>query len=75
MNFEKKNIILCIHINTLRLRQMDAISQTTFSNAFSWIPIKISLKLVSKGPINNIPAMVQIMAWVNDESATAQMKT
>ena len=28
-----------------------------------WILIKISLKFVPKGPINNIPAMVQIMAW------------
>ena len=28
-----------------------------------WIPIRISLKFVPKGPINNIPAMVQIMAW------------
>ena len=28
-----------------------------------WIPIKISLKFVPKGPINNIPALVQIMAW------------
>ena len=28
-----------------------------------WIPIKISLKYVPKGPINNIPALVQIMAW------------
>ena len=27
------------------------------------IPIKISLKFVPKGPINNIPALVQIMAW------------
>ena len=47
---------------------MDAISQTTFSNAFSWneniwISIKISPKFVPKGPINNIPALVQIMAW------------
>ena len=25
--------------------------------------IKISLKFVAKGPINNIPALVQIMAW------------
>ena len=25
--------------------------------------IKISLKFVRKGPINNIPALVQIMAW------------
>ena len=41
---------------------------TTISNAFAWMkiyknPIKISLKLVRKGPINNIPALVQIMAW------------
>ena len=28
-----------------------------------WIPIKISLKFVPGGPINNIPALVQIMAW------------
>ena len=27
------------------------------------IPIQISLKFVPKGPINNIPALVQIMAW------------
>ena len=48
--------------------KMAAIFQTKFSNAFSstknvWISIKISLKLVSKGPINNIPALVQAMAW------------
>ena len=45
---------------------MDAISQMTFSSAFYeniWIPIKISLKFVPKGSINNIPALVQIMAW------------
>ena len=28
-----------------------------------WISIKISLKFVPNGPINNIPALVQIMAW------------
>ena len=48
--------------------KMDAISQTTFSSAFFfnenvWIPIKILLKFVPKGPINTIPALVQIMAW------------
>ena len=48
--------------------KMDTTSQTTFSRAFSlnenvWISIKISLKFVPKGPINNIPALVQIMAW------------
>ena len=28
-----------------------------------WISIKILLEFVPKGPINNIPACVQIMAW------------
>ena len=47
--------------------KMAAISQTTFWNAFSWmklwISLKISLKFVPKGPINNIPTLVQVMAW------------
>ena len=48
--------------------KMANIFQTTFSNAFSWkenvwIAIKISLKFVPRGLINNIPASVQIMAW------------
>ena len=34
-----------------------------FLNENVWIPIKISLKFIIKGPINNIPALVQIMAW------------
>ena len=47
---------------------MDAISQTTFFkcillNEIVLISIKISLKFVPKGQINNIPALVQIMAW------------
>ena len=46
-----------------------AIFQTIFSNAFSWLKIYqsrlrfFSLKFVSKGPINIIPALVQILAW------------
>ena len=28
-----------------------------------WISIKISLKFVPRGPISNIPALVQMMAW------------
>ena len=49
--------------------KMDAISQTTFSYAFSWMKIfefrifEISLKFVPKDPMNNIPSLVQIMAW------------
>ena len=37
--------------------------QTHFLNENVRISIKISLKFVPKGPINNIPALVQIMAW------------
>ena len=49
--------------NMLRSRQMATIFQATFSNAFPWMKmywfsIKISLKFVPKGQINNIPALV-----------------
>ena len=55
-------------INTFRLRQNgrhfpDDISKCFFLNENVSITIKISLKFVPKGPINNIPALVQIMAW------------
>ena len=54
--------------NTLRPRQngchfADDIFKCIFLNENVWIPIKISLKFVPKGPINNIPALVLIMAW------------
>ena len=41
----------------------DDIFKCIFLNENVWIPIKISLKFVPKGPINNIPALVRIMAW------------
>ena len=34
-----------------------------FFNENVWILIKISLKFVPKGPISNIPALVQTVAW------------
>ena len=52
--------------------KMDAISQTIFNCIFFkenvWIGIKISLKCVPKGPINNIPApgRRQAIIWTND---------
>ena len=54
--------------NTLRPRQngrhfADDIFKCIFLNENVWIPIKISMKFVPKGPINNIPALVQIIAW------------
>ena len=55
-------------INSLRPRQngrynADATFKCIFLNGDVLIPTKISLKFVPKGPINNIPALVQIMAW------------
>ena len=55
-------------VNTLRPRQngrhfADAIFKRIFLNENIWIPIEISLMFVPKGSINNIPALVLIMAW------------
>ena len=41
----------------------DGIFRCIFLNENVWIFIKISLNFVPKGSMNNIPAMVQIMAW------------
>ena len=56
-----------ININTLRPRQngrriADDTFKRIFFNETIMISIKISLKFVSKGPMDNIPALVQIMA-------------
>ena len=55
-------------VNTLRPRQngrhfADDSSNRIFVNENVRISIEFSLKFVPKGPINNIPALVQIMAW------------
>ena len=41
----------------------DVIFKCIFLNENVWISNKFSMKFVTKGPINNIPAMVQTMAW------------
>ena len=62
------NMILhTMWFNTSRLRQHgrhfpDNIFKCIFLNENVWIAIKIFLKFVPKGPINNIPALVQKMA-------------
>ena len=58
----------CFSLTTLRPRQNgrhfpDDIFKCIFLNENEWISIKISLKFVPKGRINNIPSLVQIMAW------------
>ena len=55
-------------INTLRPIQngrhfADDIFKCIFLNENTWISLNISLKFVPKFRINNIPALVQIMAW------------
>ena len=55
-------------VNTLRPRQngrhfADDTFKRIFLNDNVRILIKISPKFVPEGPINNIPALVQIMAW------------
>ena len=61
-------IIHNIYFNTLRPRQdggnfPDDVFKCIFSNENAWIPIKISLRFVPNGPMNDIPALVRIMAW------------
>ena len=59
---------MAILLNSLRPRQngrrfADDTFKRIFLNENVRISIQISLKFVPKGPINNDPALVQIMAW------------
>ena len=65
---KNRTVAFGISVDTLRPRQngrhfADDIFKYIFLNENVWIPIKISLKFVPKGRTNNIPALVQIMAW------------
>ena len=66
--------------NTLRPRQNghhfpDDIFKWIILNENVWISIDISLKFVPRGPINNIPTLVQVMAWrrLGDKSLSEPM--
>ena len=54
-------------VNILKTRRnehfADDIFKRIFVNENVWITIKNSLKFIPKGPTNNIPALVKIMAW------------
>ena len=61
-------LLFSAFINTLGPRQngrhfADDIFTCILLNENVWILIKISLSFVPKGPINNIPALVQVMNW------------
>ena len=68
---DQLSLLLCacaVCVNTSRPRQngrhfADDIFKCIFLNENVGISIEISLKFVPKGPINNIPSLVQIMAW------------
>ena len=55
----------CVNLfNTLRPRQNGHhFADDTFKRIFLDENVRVSLKFVLKGPIDNIPALVQIMAW------------
>ena len=55
----------------------DDIFKCIFVNEKFCILIRISLKFVPKGPINNKPALVQIMAWrwIGDKPLSEPMPT
>ena len=76
------SLTFCGLINSLRPRQnkrhfADDVFKCNFLNETVWIPIKISLKFVPEGPINNISALVQIMAWrrAGDKQLSEPMMT
>ena len=65
---ESSGIGLDYTLNSLSPRQdgrhfADDIFTSIFFNGNCYILIKFSLKYVRKGPIDNNPALVQIMAW------------
>ena len=67
-NDRGEKIIMVNSLNTLRLRQNGHhfpadILKWIFLNENLWTSIKISLKFILRGPINNNPSLVQIMAW------------
>ena len=68
--FPFDDIIMSMCLNTMRSRQngrhfTDNSFKCVFLNEVKWlwILINIPLEIVPKGPINNIPPLVQIMAW------------
>ena len=69
-------------VNSLRPTQnrrhfADDVFKCNFMNENVWIPNKISLKFVHEGPINNISALVQILARrrIGDKPLSEPMMT
>ena len=63
-SWQNNNYWLMVWLNTLRLRQNCCHFADDLSNVFSWMKIyQFCLWFVTKARINNILALVQIMAW------------
>ena len=67
-NIIQYTIMVIHYINSLRPRRnrrhfADDIFKCIFLNENEWISLRIWLKFVPKVRINNIPSLVQIMAW------------
>ena len=64
-----------MRFNTLRPRRNGHhfFRQHFFVNEYAWISIKISLKFVLRCPVNNIRALVQIMAWCHPDPGDKQL--
>ena len=80
LSVKKKILDDLAEFNTLRPRQnghhfADNIFKHIFLSENAWISIKISLKFVPRGQINNIRALVQIMVWCqpNDKPLSEPM--
>ena len=59
-----KTGLIRVVFNTLRPRQNGRHFADDILSAFSWMKMfEFSLKFFPQGPINNIPASVQIMVW------------
>ena len=78
--FQRPLTVSTHSLNTLRLRYnghhwSDGIFECIFINEKFCILIKISLKFVRKGPIDNNPALVQIMArhWIGNKPLSEPM--
>ena len=54
---------LLTHWGRDKMADISHIFKSNFLTEDMWIALDISLKFIPKGPINNIPALVQIMAW------------
>ena len=71
-------LIALTHLPLIKMAAIlaDNIFKCIFLNENVWISLKISLKFAPEVRINNIPALVQIMAWcrIGDKPLSEPMR-